>query len=53
MTRQGLDTVVAAMQKVLAANPEIFAPIEKFFGIDIDDRLHNPVHQEGLWYDYE
>jgi 4-hydroxy-tetrahydrodipicolinate synthase len=53
MTRQGLDTVVAAMQKVQTANPEIFAPIKDFFGIDIDDRLSNPVHQEGLWYDYE
>lgn len=53
MTRQGLDTVLAAMQKVQTANPEILAPIQEFFGIDIDDRLSNPVHQEGLWYDYE
>jgi len=53
MTRQGLDLIVAAMQKVQTANPEILAPIKDFFDIDIADRLHNPVHQEDLWYDYE
>jgi len=53
MTRQGLDMVVAAMQQVQAANPDIFAPISEFFGIDIDERLSTPVHQEHLWYAYE
>jgi 4-hydroxy-tetrahydrodipicolinate synthase len=53
MTRQGLDKIVSAMQQVQGAHPDIFAPITEFFGIDIDDRLNNPVHQEGLWYGYE
>ncbi|MFU8769334.1 MAG: 4-hydroxy-tetrahydrodipicolinate synthase [Desulfotignum sp.] len=53
MTRQGLDRIVAAMQQVQAAHPELFAPIAEFFSIDIEDRLHNSAHQEGLWYGYE
>lgn len=53
MTRQGLDKILSAMQQVQAAHPKIFAPITDFFGTDLDDRLHNPVHQEGLWYGYE
>jgi 4-hydroxy-tetrahydrodipicolinate synthase len=53
MTRQGLDKIVFAMQQVQSTHPDLFAPITKFFNIDTDDRLHNPVHQKGLWYGYE
>jgi len=53
MTRQGLDKIVAALQQVQAENPEILAPVADFFNVDIDDRLHNPIHQQGLWYGYE
>jgi 4-hydroxy-tetrahydrodipicolinate synthase len=53
MTRQGLDKIVETMQQVHADHPEIFAPIAKFFNIDIHERLHNPDYQNGLWYAYE
>ncbi len=53
MTHQGLDRVVTTLQQLHSDHPELFAPIAAFFGIDIHERLHNPVHQEGLWYDYE
>jgi 4-hydroxy-tetrahydrodipicolinate synthase len=53
MTRQGLDKIVTTLQALLSGHPELLAPISEFFNIDIHDRLHNPVHQEGLWYDYE
>lgn len=51
MTRQGLDRIVTTLQQVQADHPELLAPIAEFFGIDIHDRLHNPVHQQGLWYE--
>lgn len=53
MTRQGLDRIVTTLQTLFSAHPELFAPIADFFNIDIHDRLHTPVHREGLWYDYE
>jgi 4-hydroxy-tetrahydrodipicolinate synthase len=53
MTRQGLDKIVETMQQVHTDHPDIFAPIAKFFNIDIHERLHNPDHQNGLWYAYE
>jgi 4-hydroxy-tetrahydrodipicolinate synthase len=53
MTRQGLDKIVETMQQVHSDHPDIFAPIAKFFNIDIHERLHNPDYQNGLWYSYE
>ncbi|MCA1793293.1 MAG: 4-hydroxy-tetrahydrodipicolinate synthase [Desulfobacteraceae bacterium] len=53
MTRQGLDKIVAALQQVQAKNPELLKPVADFFSIDIDERLHNRIHQKGLWYGYE
>jgi hypothetical protein len=53
MTRQGLDRIVTTLQQLLSNHPDLFAPISEFFGIDIHDRLHNPIHQKNLWYDYE
>jgi 4-hydroxy-tetrahydrodipicolinate synthase len=53
MTRQGLDKIVAALQHVQANHPELLIPIAEFFNLDLDERLHNPIHQQGLWYGYE
>ncbi|MCF8044414.1 MAG: 4-hydroxy-tetrahydrodipicolinate synthase [Desulfarculaceae bacterium] len=50
MTKAGLDTVVSAARSVQENNPEIFAPIADFFGVDIEERLNNPVYLEGLYY---
>jgi 4-hydroxy-tetrahydrodipicolinate synthase len=51
MTRQGLDFVISVGRQVQSRNPEILQPLADFFGVDIDDRLDNPVYREGLAYD--
>jgi 4-hydroxy-tetrahydrodipicolinate synthase len=51
MSRKGLDTVLAAARRTQAEHPEILAPVADFFGVDIQERLENPVYQEGLCYD--
>lgn len=52
MTAKGLDTLVAAAQAVWKNSPEVFEPIARFFGLDIDDRLNNPDHRKELFYNY-
>jgi 4-hydroxy-tetrahydrodipicolinate synthase len=50
MTRGGLDVVLQAARKVYETHPEILAPIEKFFDVDVMDRLNNEQYLEGLYY---
>jgi 4-hydroxy-tetrahydrodipicolinate synthase len=51
MTRKGLDYVVSVGRQVQSRNPEILRPLAEFFGVDIDERLDNPVYREGLAYE--
>ena len=51
MTAKGLETVLEAARIVQTNNPEIFKPLADFFGVNIDDRLNNPLYREGLYYD--
>lgn len=51
MTRKGLDHVISVARQVQSQNPEILQPIADFFGVDINERLDNPTHQEGLFYE--
>jgi 4-hydroxy-tetrahydrodipicolinate synthase len=51
MTRQGLDCVISVGRQVQSRNPEILQPLADFFGVDIDERLDNPVYREGLAYE--
>lgn len=51
MTAKGLDTVLKAARIVQTNNPEIFKPLADFFGVNIDDRLNDPLYREGLYYD--
>lgn len=51
MTRKGLDKVLEVARKVWTTNPEIFQPIETFFGVDIAARLDNVRYQQGLYYE--
>ena len=51
MTRQGVEIVLEVARTVQKKNPEIFAPIAEFFGVDIDARLADPTVLEGLSYD--
>ncbi|MBU4287457.1 MAG: 4-hydroxy-tetrahydrodipicolinate synthase [Proteobacteria bacterium] len=51
MTKNGLDKVIEAAQKVQADNPEIFQPAADFFGVDIEARLKDSSSCEGLFYE--
>jgi 4-hydroxy-tetrahydrodipicolinate synthase len=50
MTPAGLEKVLSAARTVQAKNPEIFAPLARFFQVDIDSRLATPASWEGLAY---
>ena len=51
MTRNGIDTVLEAARKVHANAPEILQPVADFFNVDIEERLENPAHRKGLYYE--
>jgi 4-hydroxy-tetrahydrodipicolinate synthase len=50
MTRNGLQSVVAAARQVWRDNPEILQPVGDFFGVDVRQRLEEPRFREGLFY---
>jgi 4-hydroxy-tetrahydrodipicolinate synthase len=50
MTRTGLEVVLSTARKVHQEHPEVFTPIEQFFGVDLSDRLNNERYLEGLFY---
>lgn len=41
MTKKGINVVTDAVKKVLENNPEIFEPLEKFFGVNVAERIDN------------
>lgn len=51
MTQKGLDVVLKAAREVYEKSPEILAPIESFFDVDLSERLYNEKHWKGLTYD--
>lgn len=51
MSRKGLDVVLSLARQVQTNAPEIFQPLADFFHIDVAERLDNPVHQQGLFYE--
>jgi len=51
MTRKGVQVVLDAARKVQKDNPEIFEPIESFFGVDVEERLNNEKFWNGLYYE--
>ncbi|MEW5910419.1 MAG: 4-hydroxy-tetrahydrodipicolinate synthase [Thermodesulfobacteriota bacterium] len=51
MTKNGLNLILETAMGIHRSHPEIFAPIEKFFQVDIDNRLHTPSLWEGLAYE--
>ncbi|WDP92085.1 MAG: 4-hydroxy-tetrahydrodipicolinate synthase [Desulfobacter sp.] len=52
MTRKGFDMALAALKQVQAQTPEILAPISRFFGIDIDEKLNDEAAHKAFWYEY-
>jgi 4-hydroxy-tetrahydrodipicolinate synthase len=51
MTRNGIETVLAAARSIQSNEPEIFQPVEEFFDVNIAERLDNPAVWESLFYD--
>ncbi len=45
MTAPGVEIVHSALRKVYKESPEIFTPIEEFYGVDLESRLEN----ESIW----
>jgi 4-hydroxy-tetrahydrodipicolinate synthase len=50
MSRNGIDIVISAARTVQTQHPEIFAPIEDLFKVNISERLENPNVAENLFY---
>ncbi len=50
MTRKGLTVVVGYLTEVMEKNPELLAPVERFFGVDINARLKDDALFESLIY---
>lgn len=50
MTRKGLAVVVGYLTEVMETNPELLAPVEAFFGVDINARLKDKALLERLVY---
>ena len=50
MNQTGLEIVLGIGREVQANNPEVFAPVASFFGVDIDQRLNDVAVLEGLAY---
>jgi 4-hydroxy-tetrahydrodipicolinate synthase len=51
MTRTGLEVVLTTARTIHQEHPEVFRPVEEFFGVDLTDRLNNSRYLEGLFYD--
>jgi len=51
MTPSGMEKVLETARTVQRNNPEIFQPAADFFKIDIEDRLNNSAHWDGLFYE--
>ena len=50
MSQKGLNVVLEAARTVQSSAPEILQPVADFFNVDIEERLDNRSHWEGLCY---
>ena len=50
LTKNGLEKIVVSLRSVQSNNPEIFKPVEDFFGVNINNRLKNSSIGESLCY---
>lgn len=51
MTRKGLDHILETVRAVYQNNPEILQPVADAFGVDVQQRLTDPIYTQGLCYD--
>ncbi len=50
MTKKGLETVLNVARSVHEKTPEILEPVEKFFDVDLGERLYNEKAWRELFY---
>lgn len=50
LTRNGLEKILESLRNVQSNNPEIFKPVEDFFGVNVNNRLKSSSIMEGLCY---
>ena len=50
LTGGGMDRLLTAAREVYTRAPELFAPLERFFGVNVEERLNDPIYREGLFY---
>ena len=50
MTKSGVEIIRNALKTIWQKNPEFLAPIEKFYGIDVEERLKKDKYWEKLGY---
>ena len=50
MNRAGLEIVLGIARQVHNNNPEVFAPVEAFFKVDVGKRLQDASVLDGLAY---
>jgi 4-hydroxy-tetrahydrodipicolinate synthase len=51
LTRNGLEKILSAARKVHTDAPELYHPLERFFGVNVAERLNTPSFWEGLCYE--
>jgi hypothetical protein len=51
MTRNGIQTILMKARSVYENSPEIFKPIEKFFEVDLEQRLYKKEYWADLTYE--
>jgi hypothetical protein len=50
MTKAGARVVLEAAQQAHSSDPETFAPVARFFGVDVEARLQDESLLERLVY---
>jgi 4-hydroxy-tetrahydrodipicolinate synthase len=50
LTKNGLEKIVESLRNVQSNNPEVFKPVEDFFGVNINNRLKNSSIMDSLCY---
>jgi 4-hydroxy-tetrahydrodipicolinate synthase len=51
LTRKGLEKILSAARKVHADAPGLYHPLERFFDVNVEERLNTPRFWEGLCYE--
>ena len=51
MTKKGLGIILEKGRSIYEESPEILSPIEKFFDVNLQERLYNSKYWQDLTYE--